>query len=60
MFAGFILYGSLGSNYIIQSKANLNDGWTPRTNLALPSQPHIFIDYNSPTNPQQFYRAMPQ
>ena len=60
MFAGIIVNGPIGTNYLIQSKVNLNDSWTPRTNLALPSQPYIYIDYNSPTNPQQFYRAVPQ
>jgi hypothetical protein len=36
------------------------NGWTTRTNVALPSQPYIYIDYNSATNPQQFYEAVPQ
>ncbi len=60
MFAGFFVYGPIGTNYVIQSKANLTNVWTTRTNLALPSQPYIYIDYSSPTNPQQFYKAMPQ
>jgi hypothetical protein len=29
------------------------------TNVALPSQPYIYIDYSSPTNRQGFYRAVP-
>jgi hypothetical protein len=28
--------------------------------VALPTQPYIYIDYSSPTNPRQFYRAVPQ
>ncbi len=60
MYAGIAVNGPLGSNFVIQSTANLFNGWTTRTNLALPSQPYIYIDYNSPTNPQQFYRALPQ
>jgi sugar lactone lactonase YvrE len=60
MFAGVVVNGPVGTNYVIQSTSNLNNGWTTRTNLALPSQPYIYIDYSSPTNPQQFYRAGPQ
>jgi len=60
MFAGVIVNGPLGSNYLIQATANLAGGnWTALTNVALPSQPYIFIDYNSPTNRLQFYRATP-
>ena len=62
MFAGVIVNGPLGTNYLIQSTTNLSNtnAWTIRTNLALPSQPYIYIDYSSPTNRQQFYRAYPQ
>jgi hypothetical protein len=60
MFAGVIVDGPLGSNYVIQATPNLLSNWMTLTNVALPSQPYIFIDYNSPTNPQQFYRAVPQ
>ena len=60
MFAGVVINGPVGTNYVIQSTSNLNNGWTTRTNLALPSQPYIYIDYSSPTNPQQFYQAGPQ
>jgi uncharacterized repeat protein (TIGR03803 family) len=61
MFAGVIVYGALGSNYLIQATGNLaSTNWTLLTNIALPSQPYIYIDYTSPTNSQQFYRAVPQ
>ena len=61
MFAGVIVYGPLGSNYVIQAASDLSSGnWTTLTNVALPSQPYIFIDYASPTNRQQFYKAVPQ
>ena len=58
MFIGIIVNGPIGTNYVIQSAAILNSGWITRTNLTLPPQHYIFIDYNSPTNPQQFYRAI--
>ena len=61
MFAGFIVNGPLGSNYLIQATSNLFSGnWTTLTNVALPMQPYIYIDYTSDTNRQQFYRAVPQ
>ena len=60
MFAGIIVNGPLGSNYLVQATSNLLSSWTTLTNVALPTQPYIYIDYNSPTNSQQFYRAMPQ
>jgi hypothetical protein len=60
MYAGVIVDGPLGSNYLIQSRAYLVESWVTLTNVALPTQPYIYIDYNSPTNRQQFYRAIPQ
>jgi alpha-tubulin suppressor-like RCC1 family protein len=61
MFAGVIVYGPPGSNYLIQATANLaSNHWTTLTNVALPTQPYIYIDYSSPTNLQEFYRAVPQ
>lgn len=62
MFAGVVLKnGNLGSNYLIQATANVgSSNWTTLTNVTLPSTNYIYIDYNSPTNPQQFYRALPQ
>jgi uncharacterized repeat protein (TIGR03803 family) len=61
MFAGVIVDGPIGSNYLIQSSSNLaSTNWTTLTNVTLPTQPYIYIDYSSPTNPLQFYRAVPQ
>jgi hypothetical protein len=60
MFAGIIVNGPPGSNYLIQSTSALPGGWMTLTNIALPTQPYIYIDYGSPTNGQQFYRAVPQ
>ena len=61
MFAGVIVNGQLGSNYLIQATSNLASGnWTTLTNVALLTQPYVYIDYSSPTNSRQFYRAVPQ
>jgi N-acetylneuraminic acid mutarotase len=60
MFAGVIVDGPLGSNYLIQSSSNLSGSWATLTNVALPTQPYIYIDYSTPWNSQQFYRAVPQ
>ena len=61
LFAGIIVNGPLGSNYLIKATSDLSgSNWTTLTNVALPTQPYIFIDYNSPSNSRQFYRAVPQ
>ena len=62
MFAGIILNnGQIGSNYLIQATSNLStSNWTTLTNVTLPTNPYIYIDYSSPTNSQQFYRAVSQ
>ena len=62
MFAGIILNnGQIGSNYLIQATSNLSSSnWITLTNVTLPSQPYIYIDYSSPTNSQQFYQVVPQ
>jgi N-acetylneuraminic acid mutarotase len=58
--ADVIVSGPLDSNYVIQATSNLLGSWTTLTNVSLPTQPYIYIDYSSPTNPRQFYRAVPQ
>ena len=61
MYAGLNIIGPIGANYNIQSIPALNaTNWTTLTNISLPTQPYIYIDYNSPTNSRQFYRALPQ
>ena len=61
MYAGLDIVGPIGANYNIQSIPALNGtNWTTLTNISLPTQPYIYIDYNSPTNSRQFYRAVPQ
>jgi len=62
MFAGVIINrGQVGSTYKIQAAADLaGSNWVTLTNVTLPSLPYTFIDYNSPTNNQRFYRAQIQ
>ena len=61
MFAGVIVNGPIGSNYLIQAVSSLSGtNWRSLTNVALPTQPYIYIDYSTPTNTKQFYRAIPQ
>ena len=60
MFAGVILDGPIGAQYSVQSTPILSaTNWTTLTNITLTTQPYIYIDYGSPTNSQQFYRAVP-
>jgi N-acetylneuraminic acid mutarotase len=60
MLASVYVNGPIGSNYLIQATSDLPGGWSTLTNIALPSQPYIYVDYGSVTNKQQFYRAVPQ
>jgi hypothetical protein len=62
MFAGIILNnGNIGSNYLIQATSNLStSNWITLTNVTLPTNPYIYIDYTSYTNSQQFYQVVPQ
>lgn len=60
MLASVYVNGPVGSNYLIQAASNLSSGWTTLTNIALPSQPYIYVDYSSITNKQKFYRALPE
>ena len=61
MYAGLIIVGPIGANCNIQASPNLNSSnWTTLTNITLPSQTYIYIDYNSPTNTKQFYRVVSQ
>jgi hypothetical protein len=59
MFAGIIVNGPLGSNYLIQASSTVVTNWMTLTNITLTTQPYVFIDYDSPTNRQQFYQAIP-
>jgi hypothetical protein len=57
-FESVIIYGPIGANYSVQGLGD--GGWTTLTNVNLQLQPYIYVDYNSPTNPWQSYRALPQ
>ena len=62
MFAGLNVLGPIGANYNIQSTPALGqiNSWITLTNISLPTQPYIYIDYSSPTNAKMFYRAVPE
>jgi hypothetical protein len=62
LFAGIIVDNAhVGSNYLIQATASLgSSNWTTLTNVTMPSQPYIYVDYRSYTNGQQFYQVVPQ
>jgi len=60
MLPAIRVYGPLGADYSLQSLHSLTEtNWNVMTNVSLPSQPFIFIDFGSPTNNQHFYRAVP-
>jgi hypothetical protein len=59
-FAGLTISGPVGAQYSIQSTSTLQPpNWTTRTNITLAAPTYIYIDYSSPANPSQFYRAVP-
>ena len=61
MYAGLNINGPVGATYNIQSTPALGaTNWVALTNISLPTQPYVFIDYSTPTNSKQFYRANPQ
>jgi hypothetical protein len=54
-YAGLNILGPLGANHQIQSIPALNGGnWIVPANVSLPSQPHIHMDHNPPTNARRF------
>ncbi len=58
-FALLLVIGAFGSDYTIQSTPALGGGaaWTTLTNFNLQSAYFTYIDFGTPTNPQQFYRV---
>jgi hypothetical protein len=60
MYAGLTISAPVGSTNQIQYVNDLNNpNWIPLTNLVLPSNPYIFIDYGSPSQSHRFYRDVP-
>ena len=61
MLAGVYVTGPVGANYRIDATPALAPtNWVVLTNVTITAQPFIYIDYASPTNSKQFYRAVPQ
>jgi len=61
MYAGLKIFGPINASYQIQAISALNGtNWLTLTNVTATTEPFIYIDYNSPASPRQFYRAVPQ
>jgi hypothetical protein len=61
MLAAVYVTGPLGAQYLIESTPALGPtNWITLTNVTITSQPYIYVDYSTPTNKYQFYRAVPQ
>ena len=59
--AEVFISGPLGANYRIDTTPALGStNWTTLTNVTITSQAFIYVDYSTPTNSEQFYRASPQ
>ena len=60
MLAALYLTGPIGSEYRIEYRPVLEPtNWMTLTNITLPTQPYIYVDYDSAAEPQRFYRAVP-
>ena len=60
LFAGITVDGPIGAEYSVQSTSAIGPAnWITRTNITLTTGTFIYIDYSSPTNSKQFYRAVP-
>ena len=58
LYAGIWVSGVVGGTYEIDFRNNVNLGsWTALTNIVLSNSPALFIDTNSPSYSQRFYRA---
>jgi hypothetical protein len=58
MYAGIKILGVPGRTYRIEATpASGAPNWQTLTNLVLPSNPYIWIDYESPDVPARLYRA---
>jgi N-acetylneuraminic acid mutarotase len=61
LYAGLTLAGPVGSTNEIDFKTDLAaTNWTELTSLVLPASPYLFIDTNSPSSANKFYRVVQQ
>ncbi|MDB6035541.1 MAG: hypothetical protein JWM16_5879, partial [Verrucomicrobiales bacterium] len=61
MLPTVVLEGSVGNQYQIQFKNSVADtNWTVLTNIALPTNPYLHVDYTAQGKPNRFYRVVGQ
>jgi hypothetical protein len=60
MYAGLKIQGQVGGQVQVQYVNALGDtnNWLPMATFPFTNSPYIFIDYDSPTQPKRFYRAL--
>jgi hypothetical protein len=59
MYVGITITSPVATNCVLQAIPALGaTNWTTLTNVTLGAEPYLYIDYNSPTNAIQFYRAI--
>jgi Laminin B (Domain IV) len=58
-YASIWLSGAVGSVYRVEYRDVLDQStnWLALTNVVISASPYLFVDTNSPTLPQRFYRA---
>jgi hypothetical protein len=56
--AGVKIFGVPGLNYRIEAAAGSDGPWDAVTNLILPMNPYLWVDYDSASLPKRLYRAV--
>jgi hypothetical protein len=62
MYAGVNAYGPVGGNCLVEYTTNVAPPvtWLPLQTVTIVTNPTVIIDYDSPGQPQRFYRTLPQ
>lgn len=60
LFAGLVITGQVGATYQVLYTTNLQEAapWQVLTNIILPSNPYVLLDWDSPNSPKRFYQAI--
>jgi Beta-propeller repeat len=60
LYAGLTIQGQVGGQVQVQCVNAVGDtnNWLPMATFPFTNSPYIFIDYDSPTQPKRFYRAL--
>lgn len=57
LYSGLTLRGAIGDKYLIEYQDSLQTNWQTISTVSLASPTYVYIDYDSPTHTNRFYRA---